>query len=303
MLRPTLIGLLTAAALAPVSAAAGTFDALGIRVELGGAPLPVSPPVALPAEALADSRPATGASGIVKALLIEPTDRYAHGVLGDAIEAAGLRAITDGGLMLEARLAPDAVFEDLAPRLVDLTGDGRDEVLVVKAYRDRGAALALYQVAEGGLALLAETPAIGVPMRWRNPAGVGDFDGDGRIELVEVETPHIAGVLRLWRWREGRLEPGPEFAGVSNHAIGSRALRLSAVLDLDGDGDDELLVPEMGRRGLLALDLRGGTWVRLARLAHAAPIDSDFLVADFDGSGRPDVGYALEDGTVVRLLR
>ncbi|CAE7922149.1 purA, partial [Symbiodinium necroappetens] len=279
---------------------ADSFADLGIRVTTGRAPLTVDSPVALPPEALPDSRPTIGDAGIVKALLIAPTDRYGHGVLGDAVEAGGLRVITDGSLVLEIRLPQEAVFEDLVPRLLDLTGDGRDEVLVVKAYRDRGAALSLYGTTEEGLRLLGETPAIGRSNRWRNPAGAGDFDGDGRLDLVEVQTPHLGGVLQLWGWGEGGFQPGARFAGVSNHAIGSRSLDLSAVLDLDGDGDDELLLPEMGLRGLLALDLRDGAWVRRARLEHAAPIAGDFVVEDFDGNGRADVGYPLADGTFVR---
>lgn len=282
---------------------AESFAELGIRVATGRAPLTVDAPVALPPEALQDSRPAIGDTGIVKALLIAPTDRYGHGVLGDAVEAGGLRVITDGGLVLETRLPQEAVFEDLVPRLLDLTGDGRDEVLLIKAYRDRGAALALYGASGDDLRLLGETPAIGRPNRWRNPAGAGDFDGDGRLELAEVQTPHLGGVLQLWRWDDGGFRPGPSLAGVSNHAIGSRALDLSAVLDLDGDGDDELLLPEMGLRGLLALDLRDGAWVRLARMEHAAAVSGDFVLEDFDGNGRADIGYPLADGTFVRLLR
>ena len=156
---------------------------------------------------------------------------------------------------------------------------------------------------EEELRQLAETPAIGTPNRWRNPAGVGDFDGDGRLDVVEVQTPHIGGILQLWSWRDGDLAPGPKLSGLSNHAIGSRSLGLTAVLDLDGDGDDELLLPDMGRRGLVALDLRDGVWVSKGRLEHTAAIVSDFVREDFDGNGQDDVGYVLADGTVVRLLR
>lgn len=282
--------------------ATGSAD-LGLRIETGGPPLPQRPFVALPEEALSDSLAAVGTAGIVKAFLVAPTDRYGHAVLGDGIEAGGLRVITAGGLVLEVLLPPEAVFEDLRPRLLDLTGDGSDEVLVIKAYQDRGAALALYGVVEEELRQIAETPAIGTPNRWRNPAGVGDFDGDGRLDVVEVQTPHIGGLLRLWSWRDGDLAPGPAFSGVSNHAIGSRALGLSAVLDLDGDGDDELLIPEMGWRSLVALDLRDDVWVAKGRLEHTAAIVSDFVREDFDGNGQDDVGYVLADGTVIRLLR
>lgn len=287
---------------APVALAAERFA--GLAVERGQRPLPAPPAIAMPPEALADSRPATGGRGVVKALLIAPTDRYRHAVLGDGIEAGGLRVITEGGLMMEVRLPADAVFEDLRPRLVDLTGDGRDEVLAVKAYRDRGAALALYEARDGALVQIGETPAIGKPNRWRNPAGTGDFDGDGRMDLVEVTTPHIGGTLRLWQWRDGRLHAGATYGGVSNHAIGSRALDLSAVLDLDGDGDDELLIPADGRRTLLALDLKAQGWQLRDRLDLRAAVDGDFAVSRTEADALvAEIGIPLADGTTLRLTR
>ena len=41
---------------------------------------------------------------------------------------------TRAGKRFTVRLKDDAVFEDLAPRLVDLDGDGRDEIVLVKSY-------------------------------------------------------------------------------------------------------------------------------------------------------------------------
>jgi len=63
------------------------------------------------------------------------TGRYAHGILGDRLEASRLyvapRNAETSPVFLE--LGPDSVFEDLGPRFVDIDGDGQPEILVVKS--------------------------------------------------------------------------------------------------------------------------------------------------------------------------
>ena len=291
------------------AAAAGELEHLGIRVEIGGPAVVLAAAAELsrPAEALTDGRPALGGPGcgrdIAEAWLTEPTGRYGHRVLGDAIEAGALLAVLGDGRRLTYRLPADSVFEDLAPRLADLDGDGRDEIVVVRSYLDAGAALAVLGVADGRLRIVAETPPIGRPNRWLNPVGAGDFDGDGRAEVAYVETPHIGGTLRIWRLEGRRLVQVGRLDGFSNHAIGSRALGLSAVLDLDGDGAAELLIPDAARRALRLIGFAGGRFRELGRLRHRSDIAGDVTVRDLDGNGAADVAYRLADGRWVRLLR
>jgi hypothetical protein len=214
----------------------------GRRLEAASGPS--FPP--LPAGALPDARVATGAGGIVRAWLAEPTTRYAHGILGDAIEAGSLVIERRHGGRVTLRLDPDAVFEDIAPRMAMLGGVER--IIVVKSYLDRGSALAVVDAERG--VIVAETPAIGRPNAWLNPAGVADYDGDGSSDIALVRQPHVVGRLELWSWRDGRLERTAEIADVSNHAIGSRALAMSATADFDGDGRPDLAIPSLDRRSL-----------------------------------------------------
>ena len=292
---------------APAAHAGDDLSALGVRVERLAGPvltLPIEmPPAARPADALPDGQPGLGRRDIAAAWLTGPTGRYGHGVLGDAVEAGGLRAVMADGRVLAYRLAPDSVFEDLQPRLADLDGDGRDEILVVRAYLSAGAALAVFSVRGGELVLRAETAPIGIPNRWLNPIGVGDFDGDGAPEAAYVETPHIGGILRVVALRGGRLVEEATAHGVSNHAMGSRALGLSAVLDLDGNGSDDIVLPTAGRGDVRLISLAGGTARDLAVIRHGAAITTDFAVHDRDGNGRPDIAYGLADGTHIVLWR
>lgn len=214
----------------------------GRRLE--AAPAPSHSPA--PAGALPDARVAVGTAGIFRAWLAEPTTRYAHGVLGDAIEAGSLVIERRHGEPLTLRLGQDAVFEDITPRIVVL--DGEERIVVVKSYLGRGSALAVVD-AELGI-IIAETPAIGRPHAWLNPAGVADYDGDGIADIALVRQPHVVGRLELWSWRDGRLAKTAEISDVSNHAIGSRVLGMSVTGDFDGDGRADIAIPSLDRRSL-----------------------------------------------------
>lgn len=157
---------------------------------------------------------------ITSAKYTEPTTRYAHGVLGDDVEygALEIRTTTADGTAktLTLRLPETRVFEDLAPRLIDLDNDGAPEVVVVEADATLGARLSVY----GPEGLIAATPHIGQRNRWLAPIGAADFDGDGHVEIGYIDRPHLAKTLRLWRLKDGALTQIANQTGLTNHKIG-----------------------------------------------------------------------------------
>src|SRR4051795_6752550 len=131
--------------------------------------------------------------GPLTAFLSAPRADYRHGVFG-RVDDAGRLIISEkqplAGVSTDVRAVPtkigiveagpDAVFEDLEPRLADLDPDGTRETPVVKPSRARGWALAVVGRRDGVWAIVAETPPAGEPHRWLAPAGPGGPFRSGR---------------------------------------------------------------------------------------------------------------------------
>lgn len=192
--------------------------------------------------------------GVVQAWYALPTDRYQHGVLGDAIEGGSLVVIDHQGRQFEFSLPIAQVFEDITPRIVDLDGDGSNEVVTIRSGVTNGAAVAVYAIINGSLAERAATAPLGQPNRWLSIAGIADFRGSGTKQIAVVKTPHIGGVLELLALNgEELVSLYPPEPGYSTHVIGSRTLSLAGVGDLDGNGTAELALPDQSRTRLIVL--------------------------------------------------
>jgi FG-GAP-like repeat len=255
-----------------------------------------------PEDAIPHSRVVGGSNDITTAWLADGTDRYAHGVLGDTIEAAALKVRTVAGKTASFTVRSDSVLEDLIPRLVDVDGDGRDEIIVVRSHKDAGAAVVLLGLRGNRLVRLAESVAIGTSNRWLNPIGAADFDGDGQAEVAVVETPHIGGKLLLLKIDGRRLREVGRYAGYSTHIIGSTELGMFAVTDINGDGAPEIILPTQDRKELRAISFAGGKLVVLAVAKLFRPVTTAILAEDVDGNGTPDILFG-DQGGYLNIIR
>ncbi|MFN0114914.1 MAG: FG-GAP repeat domain-containing protein [Paracoccaceae bacterium] len=206
---------------------------------------------AAPLVVLLSASPVPVVAEIASARFAEPTDRYDHAILGDAIEWGALLLRLRDGRRITFRLPDAMVFEDLSPRLADLDGDGAPEVIVVETFLDRGARLAVWD--ETGR--IAATDALGETHRWLAPAGAGDLDGDGRAEVAYVETPHRTGTLRIVRLVGGRLAEVASASGLSNHRIGDDYIQGGIAICPDGP---VIVTADTGWSRVVATRLEGG---------------------------------------------
>lgn len=166
--------------------------------------------------------PAQAQETVTAARYVNLSTEYGHGALPDG-EYSGLEVTSTSGthrVRLEGQ-----VFEDTAPRLADLDGDGAPEVVTVVSIFDQGAQVMVWGLRDGALAPLVWNTPIGTRHRWLAIAGIADLDGDGRMEIAYVDRPHLARVLRVIRvWRDGdawRADPVASTEGYTNHRYGA----------------------------------------------------------------------------------
>lgn len=231
--------------------------------------------------AVAQEAPATSASGIaahiVAADYAVPTERYRHHIMGSVPPWAELVLTFSDGSLRRIVLPETSVFEDIAPRLADVDGDGRAEVVVVETHVARGGSLAIYE--ETGK--IAATPHIGRPQRWLAPAGIADFDGDGHVEIGYVDRPHLAQVLRLWRFSDGALTEVGRVDGVTNHRIGEEFITGGL---RDCGAGPQMIVASANWRRVMAVGFDGAS-MTLTDLGNATGPESFAAALDCRATG------------------
>lgn len=242
-----------------------------------------------------------GAGDIKSAWYSDPTSRYAHGILGDAIEAGGLIVKANSGEIFKLKLPRTEVFEDRYPRLADLDGDDLTEVITIKSSLRLGAAVTIYGLEDGYLIEKATTEFHGLANRWLNIAGIADFTGSGMREIAFVRTPHIGGTLYFYQYDGGKFSGVGQIKGFSNHAIGSREMRLSAVADINGDGKFDIAVPSDNRRVLRMIGFIDGSPQELDAVRLSSPIEKAISALN----GGEDLSFVVgtRDGSTFQITR
>lgn len=122
-----------------------------------------------------------------------------------------------------------------SPALVDLDADGRLDIVAPRhsvLYAYSGDGRLMWQTAWGHSA--SDSPEHGSVRMWPS-AAVGDFDGDGDVEIAVAAGLDDAGNVAVYDATGELMNGWPQ-------TFGDTELRSIAVADVDGDGVQEVLV-------------------------------------------------------------
>jgi hypothetical protein len=249
----------------------------------------------LPKNILTDSRIIIDEKGYLY-LLTDPTDIYAHGILGDKYEASSITILDckdEYKIINKINMVSGDVIESLYPIVLDIDDNGENEIIVTVSNKDDGSRIVVFDL-DGNLVM--EGMPVGRGMRWRHQLAVGPFGPEKELELVNVLTPHIGGIVDFYRFNtlEG-LEITSSIEGYSSHKIGSRNLDTALAGDFDLDGRFEIIVPRQDFSGLGVIKHSKKGAIVLFELETEARISTN-IASSADGSGGLLVGVGLESG-------
>ncbi len=236
--------------------------------------------------ALPDGRIISDNDGLIY-LFTNPSTDYAHGILGDTYEASTVRVFDstdDFKTVTRIDTSQDDVIESLYPIIYDLDQDGSNEIIVTLSNSSDGSRIAVFDLSGN---LVAEGPPIGTGKRWRHQLAAGPFGPDGEIELVDVLTPHIGGIVEFYRLQDGRLNIVTKIKGYSSHQIGSRNLDMAIAGDFDNDGKIEVIVPDQ-------------SFTKLGIIKHS-PKGAE-IISNIDIGGKLSTNISVAEGSSENLI-
>lgn len=166
--------------------------------------------------------------------------------------------------------------------VADVTGDGKLDVVLQGYANTQGVVTVLVGNGDGTFQTPISTnfqPSDGSSPTFRGPAGVGDINGDGKVDLVLCD---LSGVLYLLTG-----DNSGKFTLLS--AISTYTEGIAYLLDLNGDHHlDIIATDDLGARFLVFLGNGDGTF-QANVVYNGEPGTGTLILADLDGDGHPDM--------------
>ncbi|MDF1526621.1 MAG: VCBS repeat-containing protein [bacterium] len=234
-----------------------------------------------------------------------PTIDISPGRLGDDLEAKGVAVFSWDGRTLrlqnEFELPDGQVFETLTP-MVAGTGTAEDQVMMIPVKEDnKGTQIRSYTYSSGRVRERRKGPLFDGD-QWVHILGSSKLGKGERVYLITAQVPESdEGDLELYRLDLAQTRITLN-SSVGTHLSGSRLLESTLIGDMDHDGEIELLAPGKGRSSLAIYSLDSNRLKRKEIFNSSGEIGTNLCPGDFNGDGKSDVMFGLDDGTLVVLL-
>ncbi|KQZ68572.1 protein kinase domain-containing protein [Nocardioides sp. Root151] len=210
----------------------------------------------------------------------------------DAFDATPAVMMANGGGFFAA---PAQVLRKGLTMVVrgDLDGDGAEEIVGVEkgseysADGTKGNTTMTVTVgsASGTPQVLKARSAMGVQSDWSGGAMLADLDGDGRDDLVlATANAEYAESFDVW----AAISTGDGFERLKRLYSGPEVVSHVEPADVDGDGDDDLVLADESEGSLAVLESGGGTFTPTDFEQTLTTVD-EFMIGDFNGDGADDV--------------
>ena len=209
----------------------------------------------------------------------------------DNTSLAGWLGQTDGGFVGNGNLTGTIANDWRAWVIGDFNGDGRSDVFW---RRDNGDINDWLGQANGSLSDNAANVYGNVPLNWQ-VVGVGDFNGDGRSDL-------------LWRYTDGTVTT---WLGTATNGFNGNTFwtlidpvwKIVATRDFNGDGRADVLFRKDTGEGAEWLGQTNGLSDNTAAAGFSIPPEWHIVGSgDFNGDGRNDILWRHNDGTITNWL-
>jgi hypothetical protein len=200
-------------------------------------------------------------------------------------------------IVTQIDLSGDAVYEGLSPIWADVDGDTMPDLITTVSDSRSGSRIRVYRMTYDGIRE-ADGEAIGQGHRWQHQLAFAPFGPNGEMELVDVRTPHIGGIVRFYQFNGESMEVVTQLEGYTSHILGSRNLDMAVAGDFNGDGRPEIVLPSQDRSRIAGIQHNDNG----AEVVWELPLDST-LSTNLSALNMPDGKLALAAGTSNGNLR